>query len=173
MGGLVLVTREGARATILLLRLQRAVTWQLRFGRLIVRMRACVHNARGAAVASCSAGRCKIQCGTGEGCGCVYIHDEDRCICECFEAVGGIRGLQLNPTAKVTVSVSGLPLGQVATMFDRILARDVMLPAARAQKKVRLKMENVRLSDALRALGLSTQRPASTPRRGAATGRKR
>ena len=124
-------------------------------------------------MASCSAGRCKIQCGTGEGCGCVYIHDEDRCICECFEAVGGMRGLQLSPTAKVTVSVSGLPLGQVATMFDRILARDVMLPAARAQKKVRLKMENVRLSDALRALGLSTKRPASTPRRGAATGRKR
>jgi len=52
-------------------------------------------------------------------------------------------------------------------MFDRILDRDVLLPAARAQKKVRLKMENVRLSEALRALGLSTQRPASTPRRGA------
>jgi hypothetical protein len=120
-------------------------------------------------VASCSAGRCKITCGAGEGCGCVYIHGEDACICECFEAPGGIRGLQLSPAAKVTVSVAGLPLGQVATMFDRILARDVLLPAARAQKKVRLKMENVRLSEALRALGLSTQRPASTPRRGAAT----
>jgi hypothetical protein len=33
-------------------------------------------------------------------------------------------------------------------------------------------MENVRLSEALRSLGLSTQRPASTPRRSAATGRR-
>jgi hypothetical protein len=113
-------------------------------------------------VASCSAGRCKIQCGAGEGCGCVYVHGEDRCICECFEAAGGLQGLQLSPTAKVTVSVAGLPLGQVATMFDRILARDVLVPAARAQKKVRLKLENVRLSEALRGLGLTTQRPAST-----------
>lgn len=120
-------------------------------------------------MARCSAGRCNIEC--EGGCGCVYVHGEDRCICECFEAVGGIRGLQLNPTVKVTISVAGLPLGQVATMFDRILERDVLLPAARAQKKVRLKMENVRLSEALRALGLSTQRPAATPTRGAATGR--
>jgi hypothetical protein len=109
-------------------------------------------------VATCSAGRCKIAC--DGGCGCVYVHGEDRCICECFESGGrGIRGLQLSPTAKVSFSVSGLPLGQVASMFDRILARDVLLPAARSQKKVRLKMEDVRVSEALRALGLSTQRP--------------
>jgi hypothetical protein len=103
----------------------------------------------------------------------VYVHGEDRCICECFEDGRGIRRLQLGPTAKVTVSVAGLPLGQVATMFDRIVAQDVLLPAARAQKKVRLKMENVRLSEALRALGLSTQRAASATRRGTATGRTR
>ena len=114
-------------------------------------------------MASCGAGRCKIEC--DGGCGCVYIPSEDRCICECFESVGGLARLQLNPTVKVTVSVAGLPLGQVATMFDRILERDVLLPAARSQKKVRLKMENVRLSEALRALGLSTRRPVSTPRR--------
>jgi hypothetical protein len=108
-------------------------------------------------VATCSAGRCKIAC--EGGCGCIYVHGEDRCICECFETVGGIRGLRLSPSAKVTVSVAGLPLGQVATMFDRILAREVLLPASRAQRKVRLKMENVRASEALGALGLKTQRP--------------
>jgi hypothetical protein len=57
-----------------------------------------------------------------------------------------------------------MPLGDVATKLDRVLERDVLVPAARAQKKVRLKMENVRVSEVLRALGLSTQRPAS-PRR--------
>jgi hypothetical protein len=121
-------------------------------------------------VATCSAGRCRIQCDAG--CGCVYVHGEDRCICECFESVGGLSGLKLNPTAKVTVSVSGLPLGQVATMFDRILARDVLLPAARAQKKVRLKMENVRVSEALSALGLSTQRPPGAAGRRAGAKRR-
>ena len=120
-------------------------------------------------MATCSAGRCKIQC--DGGCGCVYVHGEDRCICECFESVAGVRGLKLSPAAKVTVSVAGLPLGQVATMFDRILARDVLLPAARAQEKVRLKMENVRLSEALSALGLRTQGPGAAGRRAGATGR--
>ena len=122
-------------------------------------------------MATCSAGRCRIQC--DGGCGCVYVHGEDRCICECFESVAGIRGLKLSPAAKVTVSVAGLPLGQVATMLDRILARDVLVPAARAQKKVRLKMENVRLSEALSALGLSTQKPRAAARGAGATGRTR
>jgi hypothetical protein len=127
-------------------------------------------DVKGAVVATCSAGRCKIAC--DGGCGCVYVHEEDRCICECFESGGsGIRGLKLNPTATVSVSVSGLPLGQVATMFDRILARDVMLPAARAQKKVRLKLENVKVSEALNTLGLTTRTPTPSTRRSGTTGR--
>jgi hypothetical protein len=121
-------------------------------------------------VVRCGAGpaRCRIECGAGEGCSCFYFPRLDVCWCECTYGVGGLDGLQVSPGTKVSVSVVGLPLGVVATKLDRVLERDVLVPAARAQKKVRLKMENVRLAEVLRALGLSTQRPASPRRRGAA-----
>jgi hypothetical protein len=113
---------------------------------------------------NCSAGRCRIQCEEGQGCACVHIYEGDQCICECFEREGPAAGLNAGLTKKVDISVSGLPLGQVATILDGILARDVLLPAARAQEKVRLKMKGVRVSDALKALGLTTQRPAAGAR---------
>ena len=118
---------------------------------------------------NCSAGRCHIQCEPGQGCACVHVYEGDYCICECFEEEGPAAGLSAGLTKKVDISVAGLPLGQVATILDGILARDVLLPAARAQEKVRLKMEGVRVSDALKALGLTTQRPVTGARRGART----
>ena len=120
-------------------------------------------------MATCSAGPgCKVEC--EGGCGCVYVYDEHQCYCECFDSVSGGAGLELGVGTKVNVSVSGLPLSQVATLLDGMLARDVLLPAARADEKVRLKMKGVRLSEALKELGLSTQRPVVAPGR---TGRPR
>jgi hypothetical protein len=60
--------------------------------------------------------------------------------------------------SKVDVSVSGLPLGQVAAHFDRLLARDVLVPASRVKKTVRLRLKGVSVSAAIRALGLRTQK---------------
>jgi hypothetical protein len=97
-------------------------------------------------MANCSAGRCHIEC--DGGCSCVYEYGADRCTCECFES-GGRAGWNLDVRARVDVSIKDLPLGQVATMFDGLLARDVLVPASRMHHKVRLKLERVAVSHAL------------------------
>jgi len=114
---------------------------------------------------TCSAGRCKITCPPG-GCGCVYVYDTDTCECECFGTEpSGSSGL-LSLGNKVDVSVSGLPLGQVAAKFDRLLAsRAVLVPAARVKKTVRVRLRGVSVSAALKALGLTTQKGPRKARR--------
>jgi hypothetical protein len=111
---------------------------------------------------NCGAGRCHIQCEPGQGCGCIHVIDRDQCICECYEAEGGATRLNLSLANKIDICVSGLPLGRVATILDGVVARDVLVPAARTKQKIRLRMEGVRVSEALKALGLSTQQPART-----------
>jgi hypothetical protein len=59
---------------------------------------------------------------------------------------------------KIDVSVTGIPLGQVAAQFDRLLARDVLVPAARVRQKVRLRLKRVSVSAAIKALGLRIQK---------------
>lgn len=109
-------------------------------------------------MATCSAGpaRCKIVC--DGGCGCIYVHSADACTCECFDAAGP-SDLKVGLGTLVSISVSGLSLGQVAARADRLLAREVMLPAARARQSVTLRMKRVRFSEVLRKLGLTTRRP--------------
>jgi hypothetical protein len=107
-------------------------------------------------MANCGAGRCHIEC--EGGCGCVYEPEADRCTCECFESGGGVAGWNLHADALVDVSIEDLPLGQVATMFDGLLAREVLVPASRMQHNVSLKLENVAVSHALEELGLSTEK---------------
>ena len=114
---------------------------------------------------TCRAGRCKIVCPPG-GCACVYIYESDSCNCECFgdEPSGSAAVLSLGN--KVDVSVSGIPLGQVAAQFDRLLlARNVLVPAARVKKKVRLRLKGVSVSAAIKALGLTTQKAPRTKSR--------
>lgn len=113
----------------------------------------------------CRAGRCRIVCPPG-GCGCIYTYDTDSCDCECYGTEpSGSAGL-LSLGNKVDVSVSGLPLGQVAAQFDRLLAtRAVLVPAARVKKTVRLRLRGVSVSTALKALGLTTQKAPRKPRR--------
>ena len=120
-------------------------------------------------MATCSAGRCKIVCPPG-GCSCVYVYESDTCDCECFgDEPGGSAGV-LSLGNKIDVSVSGLPLGQVAAKFDRLLARDVLVPASRVKKTVRLRLKGVSVSAAIRTLGLRTQKRAKPrpPKRRAA-----
>ena len=92
------------------------------------------------------------------GCGCVYVYESDTCDCECYgEEPSGSAGV-LSLGNKIDVSVSGLPLGQVAAKFDRLLARDVLVPASRVKRTVRLRLKGVTVSAAIRALGLRTQK---------------
>jgi hypothetical protein len=113
-------------------------------------------------MATCKANRCKIVC-TG-GCGCVYVYETNSCNCECFDAeVGGSNeGLSLGN--KIDISVKGLALGQLAARFDRLLAREVLVPASRTRQKVSLQLKEVSFSTALEALGLQTRLPTK-PRR--------
>jgi len=105
----------------------------------------------------CRAGRCRIVCPPG-GCGCVYVYETDSCNCECFgtEPSGSAGVLDLR--SKIDVSVSGIPLGQVAAQFDRLLARDVLVPASRVKKPVRLRLKGVTVSAAIKALGLTARK---------------
>jgi hypothetical protein len=106
---------------------------------------------------TCRAGRCKITCPPG-GCACVYVYETDSCNCECFgDEPSGSAGV-LSLGNKIDVSVSGIPLGQVAAQFDRLLDRSVLVPAARVRKKVRIQLKGVRVSAAMKALGLTTQK---------------
>jgi len=114
---------------------------------------------------TCSAGRCKIVCPPG-GCGCVYVYESDTCDCECYGEEPSRSAGVLSLGNKIDVSVSGLPLGQVAAKFDRLLARDVLVPASRVKKTVRLRLKGVSVSAAIRALGLRTQKAVkSRPRK--------
>jgi hypothetical protein len=107
-------------------------------------------------VATCSAGRCKITCPPG-GCSCVYEYDRDACTCECFGEETGGSGGKLSLNAVVDVCVSGLPLGQFAASLDRMLARDVLVPASRLNQKVKLRLTHVPVSRAIKELGLTTK----------------
>ena len=113
-------------------------------------------------MASCGDSRCHIECEEGQGCGCVYLIDEDRCTCECYEKPGSYTGPRVGLTEKVDVSVNGLPLSQVAGQFDRLLAHDVLLPVARAKQPVHLSLKGVTVAAALKSLGLSTRKPTTT-----------
>ena len=106
---------------------------------------------------TCRAGRCRIECPPG-GCACIYVYETDSCNCECFgEEPSGSAGV-LGLGNKIDVSVSGLPLGQVAARFDRLLTRNVLVPSGRVTERVRLRLTGVRVSAALGALGLATRR---------------
>ena len=115
-------------------------------------------------MANCSAGpNCRISC-TG-GCGCIYVYEEDTCNCECYDDEGTSSGL-FSLGNKINVSVAGLPLAQVAAQFNRLLTREVLLPAARIKEPVHLKLERVTFAAALKTLGLSTRKPLTpTPRK--------
>ena len=113
-------------------------------------------------MATCSCGpRCKIVC--EGGCGCVYSYEDDTCTCECFDSNVGGGNLSLSLGSKIDVSVKGLPLGQLAARFDKLLAREVLVPASRTRQRVSLNLKRVSFATALKALGLQTR--ASRKRR--------
>jgi hypothetical protein len=115
-------------------------------------------------MATCSAGpRCRIVC--DGGCGCVYSYEEDACTCECFDSNVGGGNLSLSLGSKIDVSVKGLPLAQVAARFDKLLAREVLVPASRTRQKVSLNLKRVSFATALKALGLQTRTPKKTRRK--------
>lgn len=115
-------------------------------------------------MANCSAGKCKIEC-PGGGCGCIYVYEEDTCTCECYDSNAGGASLSLSLGSKIDVSVKGLPLAQLAARFDRLLAREVLVPASRTRQKVSLNLKRVSFATALKTLGLQSRPPKNRRKR--------
>jgi hypothetical protein len=115
-------------------------------------------------MAKCNAGNdCTITCSAG--CGCVYVPSEEYCFCTCYHDTPKGSGLALNSGMFVSIDVSGLPLGRVGLLLDGLLAREVLVPAARHEDSVRIKLDRVRLSEVVKTLGLTTRPRVSPPRR--------
>jgi hypothetical protein len=119
-------------------------------------------------MANCSAGpaSCKTSC--RGGCACVYEHETEECYCECFDEDDVISGT-LSLSAVVSVTVSGLSLGHVAGRLDRLMKREVLVPASRSKETIKLKLRKVPLSQAIKRLGLAT-RPSPGKKRAVGQG---
>jgi len=88
----------------------------------------------------------------------VYSYETDSRNCECFgDEPSGSAGV-LSRGNKIDVSVTGIPLGQVAAQFDRLLARDVLIRAARIRQTVHIRLKGVSVSAAINALGAAPRR---------------
>lgn len=112
-------------------------------------------------MATCSAGprpTCRIVC--DGGCSCVYVYETNLCECECFERDGGTSPQKYNLGSTIAISVVDLPLGRIAARLDRLLIRDVLVPASRAHEKVNYRARRASFSTVLRGLGLSSRAPA-------------
>jgi hypothetical protein len=123
----------------------------------------CEGQVRG--MARCSAGprpTCKIDC--DGGCSCVYVYETNLCECECFESDGGKSNQKYNLGNLISISVADLQLGQVAARLDRLLLREVLVPASRAHEKVNLRVKRAPFSAVIRTLGLSTRSPVKARR---------
>ena len=123
-------------------------------------------------MASCGAGECSCECGAGKGCGCIASSDApEECRCYCFgDGFSGGVGVTLGLNAFVDVSISGLPLREVAKFLNAVHSERVLVPADllnKLDKRVQLKVKRKRFADVLKRLDLSTsgQRKKKTKRK--------
>lgn len=94
----------------------------------------------------------------------MYVYDTNQCACECFERDGGTSNQTLTLGSMISISVADLQLGQVAARLDRLLVREVLVPASRAHEIVNLRVKRAPFSAVIKALGLSTRVPVGAGR---------
>jgi hypothetical protein len=126
-------------------------------------------------MSKCGAGDCSCECGGNKGCGCIASSDfPDECECHCYgSAFSG--GLTLGLNAYVDVSISGLPLHDVARFLNSVHSGRVLVPAVmltKLDKRVRLKVKRKRFAEVLDRLGLTASRNPTkrTKRKRSSTG---
>jgi hypothetical protein len=106
----------------------------------------------------CSAGYCDCEC-AGRGCFCWALSD-DPYSCDCRCAGGSVGGWPVLPVnALVDVSISALPLLEVAKFVNSLHSEQVLVPTdllKKLHKRVYLKVKRKRLSDIVQRLGLFT-----------------
>jgi hypothetical protein len=101
---------------------------------------------------------CAIQCFGASSCICMFIYeseegDDGQCICDCsFSASSAPADLPLN--ALVNISARDTELGGVGEFINRMTRAELGIPASKVRIPVTTYLKRVRLSAALRDLGL-------------------
>ncbi|MEX0803528.1 MAG: hypothetical protein WD688_09460 [Candidatus Binatia bacterium] len=111
-------------------------------------------------MARCKAGECEVECGGGKGCGCIAESDNPfSCACFCFGETPGetpVNDLRIEPSTIVDVSISDLPLFEVANFFNRVHTGTIIAPADKLREQVSLNIQRQTFVDVLNQLGLTT-----------------
>ena len=116
-------------------------------------------------MASCKAGGCEIECGGGKGCGCIAESDNpDTCNCFCFGGTPG-KGLTLEQSTPVDVSISDLPLFEVARFLNGVHTESIVVPIDRMNEQVSINLERKPFGDVLNQLGFTTSESIERGRR--------
>jgi len=117
-------------------------------------------------MARCRAGDCEVECGGGKGCGCIAESDNPfSCACFCFGETP-TKDLRIEPSTIVDVSISDLPLYELAEFFNRVHTRTIIAPADRLKEQVFLNVQRKSFGDVLSQLGLTTRERVDRDRRG-------
>lgn len=123
-------------------------------------------------MSKCSAGGCSCECGGGKGCGCIASSNHPlNCDCWCFGSKAG-NNWTFKQTEKVDVTISGLPLYEVARFLDSVCSKRVLIPADMADKRIRLKFKRKPFGAVLKHLGLTASREGKKKSRKAGPVRK-
>jgi hypothetical protein len=112
-------------------------------------------------MSNCGAGECSCECGGSKGCGCIASsNNPEICECHCYGASIGVGAtLGLKASALVDVSISGLPLSEVAKFLNAVHSERVLIPAdllKKMNKRVHLKAKRMRFADVLKRLDLAS-----------------
>ena len=117
-------------------------------------------------MARCRAGECEVECGGGKGCGCIAESDNPfSCSCFCFGETPG-KDLSIEPSTIVDVSISDLPLFEVANFFNRVHTGRIIAPAGKLREQVSLNIQRKSFADVLNQLGLTTSERIDRDKRG-------
>jgi hypothetical protein len=111
-------------------------------------------------MANCGAGECSCEC--TNGCGCIASSDDPLdCDCKCF---GGVRAPNFGGLAGVTsieLILRGAPASQVAVSLSRALGLQLAVPTSLLDKRLTVRLKNIRVRKAIKHLGFVEIRGAS------------
>jgi hypothetical protein len=117
-------------------------------------------------MARCSAGDCDVECGGGKGCGCIAESGNPlNCTCYCFGETP-TKDLTIKPSTIVDVSISDLPLFEVANFFNQVHTGTIIAPVDKLREQVSLNIQGKSFVDVLSQLGLTTSDRIDKVRRG-------
>jgi hypothetical protein len=102
---------------------------------------------------------CKNDCPDYPHCICILIHDEHRCICDCWgDAItlpaDRAEDRRYGLDEQVNVCARAASLSRVGAALASICTADVFVPALDFDKQVALSLKDVTLGDAIREAGL-------------------